>query len=42
MASAGLQAIGDHRLFGFVPVRALFTTSSRIGKLNAAIFSCTD
>jgi MoaA/NifB/PqqE/SkfB family radical SAM enzyme len=42
IASAGLQAIADHRLFGFVPVRALFTTSSRIGKLNASIFNRND
>ena len=42
MASAGLQAIGDYRLLGFLPVRALFTMSSRIGALNAAMFSRVD
>ena len=39
MASAGLQAIGDYRLFGFVPLRAIFTMSSRIGEVNAAVFN---
>lgn len=42
MASAGLQAIGDHRLLGVLPVRALFTLSSRIGKVNATMFSHAD
>ena len=42
MASAGLQAIGDHRLLGVLPVRALFTMSSRIGALNATVFSRAD
>jgi MoaA/NifB/PqqE/SkfB family radical SAM enzyme len=42
IASAGLQAIGDHRLLGFLPVRALFTMSSRIGALNASAFSRAD
>jgi organic radical activating enzyme len=42
IASAGLQAIGDHRLLGFLPVRALFTMSSRIGQLNASMFSRAD
>jgi len=42
MASAGLQAIGDHHLLGFLPLRALFTLSSRIGQVNAHIFSRAD
>jgi sulfatase maturation enzyme AslB (radical SAM superfamily) len=42
MASAGLQAIGDHRLLGVLPLRALFTLSSRIGRLNASMFSRAD
>jgi MoaA/NifB/PqqE/SkfB family radical SAM enzyme len=35
MASAGLAAIGRHRLLGFVPVSALFTASDRVGTLVA-------
>lgn len=31
IASMGLAAIGDHRLGGFIPVGALFRTSTRIG-----------
>jgi sulfatase maturation enzyme AslB (radical SAM superfamily) len=42
IASAGLQAVGDYRLLGFVPVRAIFTMSSRIGALNASVFSRAD
>ena len=42
IASAGLQAIGDYRLLGFLPLRSLFTMSSRIGELNASIFSRAD
>jgi sulfatase maturation enzyme AslB (radical SAM superfamily) len=42
MASAGLQAIGDHRLLGFLPVRSLFTLSSRIGRLNARVLNRAD
>ncbi|MEN3331047.1 MAG: hypothetical protein V7641_412 [Blastocatellia bacterium] len=42
IASAGLQAIGDHRLLGFLPLRALFTMSSRIGQLNTRMFSRAD
>jgi sulfatase maturation enzyme AslB (radical SAM superfamily) len=42
IASAGLQAIGDYRLLGFLPLRSLFTMSSRIGELNASMFSRAD
>jgi MoaA/NifB/PqqE/SkfB family radical SAM enzyme len=31
-ASAGLNAVGDHRLMGILPVRTLFNISSKIGK----------
>jgi organic radical activating enzyme len=31
-ASAGLNAVGDHRLLGVLPVRTLYNLSSRIGK----------
>jgi organic radical activating enzyme len=30
-ASAGLNAVGDHRLFGLVPIRSIFKISDRIG-----------
>lgn len=42
MASAGLQAIGEHRLFGLLPIRKLFTVSSRIGNVSASMFSRAD
>jgi MoaA/NifB/PqqE/SkfB family radical SAM enzyme len=35
MASAGLKAVGDHRLFGFIPLRSLFNMSSSIGSMAA-------
>ncbi len=31
MASAGLNAVGDHRLFGFVQLRSIYNASFRIG-----------
>jgi MoaA/NifB/PqqE/SkfB family radical SAM enzyme len=36
MASAGLAAVGRHRLGGFVPIDVLFTNSLRIGRTIAA------
>jgi MoaA/NifB/PqqE/SkfB family radical SAM enzyme len=36
MASAGLAAVGRHRLAGFVPIDALFVGSLRIGRTIAA------
>ena len=35
MASAGLKAIGDHRLFGVLPLRAIYNASDAIGKALA-------
>ncbi|HEX8458811.1 MAG TPA: radical SAM protein [Pyrinomonadaceae bacterium] len=32
MASAGLKAVGDHKLFGFVPVKSLYYASDAIGR----------
>ena len=32
IASAGLAAIGDYRLFGFVPLRSIYNLSDRVGK----------
>ena len=34
-ASAGLKAVGDHRLLGLFPVRALYNASDAIGKRAA-------
>lgn len=39
MASAGLKAIGEHRLMGIVPLKALFTLSAQMGKANSRIFA---
>jgi len=36
MASAGLKAVGDHRLAGLVPVRAVYQVSDLIGKAMTA------
>jgi hypothetical protein len=35
IASAGLKAVGDFRLFGFVPLRSIFNVSSSIGSIAA-------
>ncbi len=35
MASAGLQAVGEHRLFGFVPVKSIYFASDRVGQFFA-------
>ncbi len=35
MASAGLQAVGEHRLFGFLPVKSIYFASDRVGQLIA-------
>ena len=35
IASAGLKAVGDHRLLGLLPVRALYNASDAIGKRAA-------
>jgi sulfatase maturation enzyme AslB (radical SAM superfamily) len=37
VASAGLNAVGDHRLFGIVPVRKIFNISHQIGRLNTRL-----
>lgn len=37
MASAGLKAVGDYRLFGFVPVRLIYEASDRLGKRAAKL-----
>jgi hypothetical protein len=37
-ASAGLKAVGDHRLMGFVPLRSIFFASDAIGQRAAKLF----
>ncbi len=37
LASAGLKAVGDHRLFGVLPLYRLYNASDRVGKTVAAI-----
>jgi MoaA/NifB/PqqE/SkfB family radical SAM enzyme len=37
MASAGLQAVGEHRLLGFLPVKSIYFASDRVGQLVAAV-----
>ena len=32
MASAGMKAVGDYRLFGFVPLKAIYEKSAQIGR----------
>src|SRR5204862_5998200 len=34
IASAGLQAVAEHRLFGVVPLRSIFAVSTQIGRVN--------
>jgi organic radical activating enzyme len=41
-ASAGLKAVGDYRLLGLFPVRALYEASDAIGKMNAKIVGRRD
>jgi hypothetical protein len=38
IASAGLTAVGDYRLFGFVPLKTIFFASDRIGKTTRKLF----
>jgi MoaA/NifB/PqqE/SkfB family radical SAM enzyme len=42
IASAGLQAVADHRLFGLVTLRSIFTVSSQIGRVNNRLFGSAD
>jgi sulfatase maturation enzyme AslB (radical SAM superfamily) len=39
IASAGLTAIGDYRLFGLVPLKTIFFASDKIGKTSQKIFN---
>ncbi|MGE0127017.1 MAG: radical SAM protein [Blastocatellales bacterium] len=38
MASAGLKAVGDHRLLGFIPLKTIFALSDQIGKKASGMF----
>jgi sulfatase maturation enzyme AslB (radical SAM superfamily) len=37
IASAGLNAVGDHRLLGIVSLRSILNVSAQIGKVNSRI-----
>ena len=39
IASAGLAAIGEYRILGFLPVRSIYFASDRIGKSVAGVFN---
>jgi len=41
MASAGLKAVGDYRLFGFVPLRSLYNASDAVGRAAARFRSAS-
>jgi len=38
IASAGLKSIGDHQLFGILPVKSIFFASDRIGQTVSRMF----
>lgn len=38
MASAGLAAVGNFRLFGFVPLRSIYKISDKVGKTFCKVF----
>jgi hypothetical protein len=42
IASAGLQAVAEHRLFGIVPLRSIFAVSTQIGRVNQRLFGTAD
>lgn len=42
MASAGLKAVGDYRLLGFVPLRAIYNASDAFGKTTARLLGNQD
>src|SRR5438128_5865250 len=42
IASAGLKAVGDYRLFKLLPLRSIFNTSSQIGRINSRLFGGAD
>jgi MoaA/NifB/PqqE/SkfB family radical SAM enzyme len=42
IASAGLKAVGDHRLFGLFPLRSIFKVSDQIGRTTAKMMGTAD
>lgn len=42
MASAGLKAIGDYQLLGFLPVRSIFFASDRVGRTLGRVLGTSD
>ncbi|HET8669678.1 MAG TPA: radical SAM protein [Candidatus Saccharimonadales bacterium] len=42
MASAGLNAVGDYRLFGLLPLRSIYNASDRIGRTAARMLRGSD
>lgn len=42
IASAGLNAVGDHRLFGIFPLRSIFNASDQIGRTTAQMLGNAD
>lgn len=40
IASAGLTAIGDYRLFGLIPLRSIYKASSQVGKAVQTVAGC--
>jgi MoaA/NifB/PqqE/SkfB family radical SAM enzyme len=42
MASAGLSAVGNYRLFGLLPLRSIYNTSDRIGQTIARTFGSSE
>jgi len=41
IASAGLKAVGDYRILGFLPVKSIFDLSSRVGKVSGKVTGIT-
>ncbi len=42
IASAGLKAVGDYRLFGLLPLRSIFKVSDQIGRTTAKMMGTAD
>jgi sulfatase maturation enzyme AslB (radical SAM superfamily) len=42
MASAGLKAVGDYRLFKLVPLRSIFKVSSQVGRTVNRVFGARE
>jgi len=42
IASTVLKAIGDHQLFGLLPVKSIFFAPDRVGRVAGRMFGPTD